>query len=161
MDVQQAPQFTLEHVEGHPVSLSDFRGRTVVIAFFGRNSADQMGAAVDNLRIHYDAQQLPILVVSDMGGIPRGPHSRQEAAEAQLQGGCRVRDGAAAGRGPAVPPGHELVFVLPDWDGTVASSFGLAEVDRDAALVLIDAEGNVRGYGRGDQAAEQIMALFG
>ena len=40
-------------------------------------------------------------------------------------------------------------------------SFGLAEVDRDAALVLIDAEGNVRGYGRGDQAAEQIMALFG
>ena len=162
MDVQQAPQFTLEHIEGHPVSLSDFRGRTVVIALFGRNSADQMGAAVDNLRTHYDAQQLPILVVSDMGGIPRAariPVRKQlkrnykeavESATAQLQ---------AAGQ--PVPPGHELVFVLPDWDGTVARSFGLAEVGRDAALVLIDAEGNVRGYGRGDQAAEQIMALFG
>ena len=31
MHVQQAPQFTLEHIEGHPVSLSDYRGRTVVV----------------------------------------------------------------------------------------------------------------------------------
>ena len=97
MDVQQAPQFTLEHIEGHPVSLSDFRGRTVVIALFGRNSADQMGAAVDHLRRHYDPQQLPILVVSDMGGIPRAariPVRKQlkknykeavESATAQLQ----------------------------------------------------------------------------
>ena len=162
MHVQQAPQFTLEHIEGHPVSLSDYRGRTVVVVLSGRNSAEQMIAGMNTLRTHYDAEQLPIIAVGDMAGLPRAARAlvkRQlkrrykdaaEAAAAQLQ---------AAGK--PVPPAPELVIMLPDWEGTVANSFGLAEVERDAAMVLIDPEGNVRGYGRGDQAAQQIMALFG
>ena len=138
MHVQQAPQFTLEHIEGHPVSLSDYRGRTVVVVLSGRNSAEQMIAGMNTLRTHYDAEQLPIIAVGDMAGLPRAARA---LVKRQLK--RRYKDAVEA------------------WEGTVANSFGLAEVERDAAMVLIDPEGNVRGYGRGDQAAEQIMALFG
>jgi cytochrome oxidase Cu insertion factor (SCO1/SenC/PrrC family) len=162
MHVQQAPQFTLEHIDGHPVSLSQYRGRTVVVALAGRGSADQMSAAIEGLRRHYDPQQLPIFSITDMSGMPRAARpmvkrklkgiykENVEETTAQLQ---------AAGK--PVAPGPELVIMLPDWQGTVASSFGLTDVDKEAAMVLIDAEGNMRGYGRGNQAAEQIMALFG
>jgi hypothetical protein len=162
MHVQQAPQFTPEHIEGHQVSLSDFRGRTVVVALSGRESADQMIAGMNALRAYYDPEQLPIIAVGSMAGLPRAARvvvKRQlkrrykegvEAATAQMQ---------AAGK--AVPPERELVIMLPDWEGTVKSGFGLTEADKDVVMVLVDSEGNIRGYGRGDQAAQQIMALFG
>ena len=102
MHVQQAPQFTLEHIEGHPVSLSDYRGRTVVVVLSGRNSAEQMIAGMNTLRTHYDAEQLPIIAVGDMAGLPaRRPRSCEEAAKTQVQGRRRGRGGPAAGRGEA------------------------------------------------------------
>ena len=161
MEVQPAPDFTLEHIEGHSVSLRDFRGRPTVIAFSGRDNAEEMAQGITELRRHYDHDQLPILAVADMGGIPRparaiarhqlkkGYNDAVQTASAELQ---------AAGK--PVPPGPQLVIMLPDWSGEVASSFGVTDVAQQSAMVLVDAEGQVRGYGRGAQSAQQVLALF-
>jgi hypothetical protein len=161
MAVQPAPQFTLEHIEGHPVSLSDFRGRTVVVALSGRHSAQEMAQGIGELRRHYDHEQLPILAVAEMGGIPR---PAQAIAKRKLKSGYKdavktASEGLQAA-GKPVPPGSELVIMLPDWSGELASGFGIADVDREAAMVLVDPEGNVLGHGRGAAAAQQIRTLL-
>jgi cytochrome oxidase Cu insertion factor (SCO1/SenC/PrrC family) len=162
VNVQPAPQFTLDHVEGHPVSLSDYRGRTVVVAMSDRHSAEEMVAGIDALRAHYDHDQLPILAVADMKGIPR---PARVMAKKQMKKGFQEAVEKESTRlqaaGKQVPEGSQLVVMLPDWDGQVADSFGIADTDQASAFVLIDTEGNVRGYGRGAEAPQQIMGLFG
>ena len=161
MEVQQAPQFTLEHIEGHSVSLSDFRGRPVVVAFSGRDNAEEMASGITELRRHYDHDQLPILAVADMGGIPR---PARVIAKHQLKKGyddaVQTASAELQAAGKPVPPGPQLVIMLPDWSGDVAGSFGIGDVSQQSAMVLVDAEGNVRGYGTGAQSAQQILALF-
>ena len=162
MNVQPAPQFTLEHIEGNPVSLSDYRGRSVVVAFSGRETAEEMASGIKVLRQSYDHDQLPILAVADMGGIPR---PARPIARKQLKKGYNDAVAEASAElqaaGRPIPPGPQLIVMLPDWDGSVASSFGITDADKRAAMVLIDADGNVRGYGAGPEAAQQILALFG
>lgn len=162
MNTQPAPQFTLDHVEGHPVSLGDYRGRTVVVAMSDRHTAEQMVAGIDALRAQYDPEQLPIIAVADMKGIPR---PARVMARKQMKKGFQEAVEKESTRlqaaGKAVPPASQLVVMLPDWDGQVADSFGVTDTDQASAFVLIDADGNVRGWGRGDEAAQQIMGLFG
>jgi hypothetical protein len=159
VNVQQAPDFTLEHIEGDPVSLSNYRGRAVVVAFSGRETADEMAGGIKELRRSYDHEQLPILAVADMGGIPR---PARVIAKKQLKSGYNdaVKEASSElqAAGKPVPPGPELIVMLPDWDGSVASSFGVTDADKQSAMVLIDGDGNVRGQGRGPQAAQQILA---
>jgi len=161
VNAQAIPQFTLEHIEGHAVSLSDFRGQTVVVAVSDKNTADEMVHGIDALRSHYDPDQLQILAVADMGGIPR---PARMIAKKQMKKGFAEAVEKESGRlqaaGKPVPPASQLVVMLPDWDGVVANSFGISDTDQASAFILIDADGNVRGYGRGTEAAKQIMELF-
>jgi hypothetical protein len=156
-----APDFTLEHIEGHSVSLSDYRGKTVIVALSGRHSAEDMAAGIKALRAKYDPAQLPILAVADLGGIPR---PARVIAKRQLKSGYNdaVKEATAdlEAAGKPVPPAPELVVMLPDWEGSVASGFGVGEVEDEYVMLLIDGERNVRGQGRGTQAAQQILALF-
>ena len=50
---EQAPDFTLEHVLGHHVSLSDYRGRWVVVVFGGTRSAAQLKDGLMTIRGRY------------------------------------------------------------------------------------------------------------
>jgi cytochrome oxidase Cu insertion factor (SCO1/SenC/PrrC family) len=161
VNVQPAPDFTLEHIEGHSVSLSDYRGRLVVVALSGRHSAEQMLVGVKALRRSYDHEQLPVLAVAAMGNIPR-PARRIVKRKLKGHYDDAVKEASAdlQAQGKPVPPGSQLVVMLPDWEGNVASGFGIDDVEHEAFMVLIDADGNVVGYGRGAQAAEQILARF-
>ena len=51
--------------------------------------------------------------------------------------------------------------MLPDWQGQVAGAYGLSGVDRQAVAILVDGDGQIRGYGAGAQGGEQLLALFG
>jgi hypothetical protein len=161
VNAQPAPQFTLEHIEGHPVSLGDYAGRPVVVAFSGRDTAEQMARGINTLRDKYDHEQLPILAVADLGGIPR---PARVIAKKQLKNGyneaVKTASAALQAAGKPVPPGPQLVVMLPDWDGSVASGFGVTDADKECVMVLVDAEGNMRAQGRGEQAAEQISATL-
>jgi hypothetical protein len=163
MSAQQAPDFTLEHVKGHQVALSSYRGRPVVIVFSARDSSDQARSISSTIRDRYGADELPILTVLDLHSLPR---LVRPVARGQLNKGyeeaVRLATETAQAKGrpmPADPAQH--VVMLPDWDGKVTTSFGLSGIDQQAVAVLIDGEGNIRGYGAGAQGGQQVLALFG
>ena len=163
MSAQMAPNFTLQHIAGRNVSLSEFQGRTVVLVFSGRDSVEQAQHIGQTIRSRYDLYALPIVSVLDMHGIPR---MMQGMAKGRIKGGYEelVKHATtalqAAGKTMPADP-SQAIFMLPDWDGGVTKSFGLQAVDQQAVAVLIDGNGSIRGYGAGAQGGEQVLALFG
>ena len=161
MAAQQAPDFTLDHILGHPVSLSDYRGRPVVVTFGGRDSSEQVRQIARTIRGRFGDEELPMLSVLDLRGVPKLLHG---LVRNRLQHGYEqaVQEATAGMRalGRPVPPDiSSAIVMLPDWDGAVTQRFGLSGVDRQAVAVLIDGDGGIRGYGRGAQGGEQILAL--
>jgi AhpC/TSA family len=163
MSAQQAPNFTLPHITGRQVSLSDFRGRPVVVLFAGRDSNDQARQATQAIRGRYGPAELPLIAVIDLHTLPkliqgmakgRLQSSYQEAVQEMTQ--------YLQARGQQPPADmSQIVVMLPDWEGKTATNFGLSGVDKQAVMVLIDGDGYVRGYGAGAQAGEQVLSLFG
>lgn len=163
MSVQQAPQFSLQHIAGRPVSLADYRGRTVVVVFSGRDSSEQTKNMMRTLRAQYGPDQLPILTVLDLHALPK---LMQGMAKGQIQkayqGAVTEASAAAQSMGRPWPAdASQAIIMLPDWDGAVTKSYGLTDVNAQAVAVLVDGNGYIRGYGAGDQGGHQILALFG
>ena len=163
MTAQMAPNFTLQHIAGRNVSLSEFQGRTVVVVFSGRDSVEQAQKIGQTLRSRYDLYALPLISILDMHGIPR---MMQGLAKGRIQSGyeelVKTATTALQATGKALPADpSQAIIMLPDWDGSVTKSFGLQAVDQQAVAVLIDGNGYIRGYGAGAQGGEQVLALFG
>lgn len=164
MTAQQAPNFTLEHITGgYSISLSDFRGRTVVLLVAGRHSGDQAEQIATTLGRHYSPQQLPVISVLDMKGVPRMVQALakrdinkvyQQAVESATKGM------QAQGQAPPADMSR-VIIMLPDWQGQITTAYGLNNVDQQAVAVVIDGDGLIRGYGAGAQGGEQVLALFG
>jgi hypothetical protein len=158
---ESAPDFTLDHVLGHPVSMSDFSGRTVVVVFGGRDSAEQLKQAVRDIRAQHDPDSLPIVGISDLEAVPRPARilpkkqlkkAYEEAVEdltATLQ---------AAGK-PAPDDLSKAVIMLTDWEGEAVKGFGLSGVEQEAVAVVVGPDGKVLGAGLGAQAGQQVLAL--
>ena len=158
-----APNFNLTHIVGHPVALSDFRGKPVVLVFGGRDSTDQARQISRTIRSRYAGESLPIVSILDLSGIPKMMHG---LAKGRIQSGYQdvVNDVTAViqQQGQQMPADpSRIIIMLPDWDGKVTASYGLKGVDKQAVAVAIDGDGNIRGYGSGLQGGEQILALFG
>lgn len=160
--MQMAPDFTLQHIAGRNVSLSEFKGRTTVLVFSGRDSVDQARQIAQSIRARHDLYALPMASILDLHGVPRMFHGM---AKGQVQSGYdelvqRATSAlAAAGKQMPADP-SQAVIMLPDWDGAVTKSFGLQAVDKQAVAVLIDANGYILGYGAGAQAGDQVLALL-
>lgn len=163
MSAQMAPNFSLQHIAGRNVSLSEFQGRTIVVVFSGRDSVEQAQQIGQTIRSRYDLYALPLVSVLDMHGIPR---MMQGLAKGRIQSGyeelVKTATGALQAAGKPMPADpSQAIIMLPDWDGSVTRSFGLQAVDQQAVAVLIDGNGYIRGYGAGAQGGDQILALFG
>lgn len=162
MSAQVAPNFTLNHVVGHPVSLGDFRGRPVVLIFGGKESSEQSRQIARTIRSRYTGEQLPMVSILDMSSVPRlvQPIARGQIGKAYQEAvKDMTADQQAAGLPVPADPSREIIM-LPDWNGSVIKSFGLSGLDRQAVVVLVDGEGYIRGYGAGMQGGEQILGLF-
>lgn len=163
MSAQMAPNFTLQHVAGRNVTMSEFQGRTTVLIFSGRDSVDQARQMGQSIRSRYDIYALPIVSILDMHGIPR---MMQGMAKGRVQSGyeemLKVAASSLQAAGKPMPADPtQAVIMCPDWDGSVTKSFGLQAVDQQAVAVLVDGQGYIRGYGAGAQGGDQILALFG
>jgi hypothetical protein len=103
-----------------------------------------------------------VLSIAEMRGVPR---PARVVAKRSLKGSYNDSVKTASRRfqqaGQRVPPGKELVIMLPDWEGSVSESFGVPVDAPEGTMLLVDADGSVRGQGRGSQAAQQIMAMLG
>jgi peroxiredoxin len=159
----QAPDFTLEHVLGHEVSLSDFRGRTVVVVFGSRDSSAQVEKGFKELRRAYGPEELPVLGVSDLRMAPQQARiiAKTQMKKAFDEAVSAVNElESAAGREPPADPSQAVVMLL-DWSGGVVDSFGLSAVDREAVGVIVDADGKVIGSGSGEALGEEVLAAVG
>ena len=61
MATQRAPDFTLDHVVRRPVSLADYRGRSVVVIFAGRDSGEQVRQIAWTIHARYGDEELPMI----------------------------------------------------------------------------------------------------
>lgn len=158
----EAPEFTLDHVLGHKVSLSDFRGRTVMAMFGGKESAPQMQGWTELIRGRYDPEELPILGVSNLQPVPRPARIIAKKLMKKAFDDV-VKDETeflrAAGKEPPEDPA-KLVVMLLDWTGDVTRSFGFDDVEHEAAGVVIDGDGRVLGHGTGADAGGELVALL-
>jgi hypothetical protein len=162
MSMQQAPDFTLDHVAGRKVSLSDYRGRPVVLMFNGRDSADEANQVGEAIRGIYGPDEVAMIGVPDMHGVPR---LMQGMAKGRLQSAYEksaktVSEGLKA-NGKTVPADlSQLVVIAPDWDGKVTSSYGLRGTDKQAVAIVLDATGAVRGRATGSTIGQQVLNLL-
>ena len=158
----QAPDFTLDHVLGHKVSLGDFRGRTVVVVFGGRESAPQLKQGIHTIRVKYHPDELPVIGVSDLRAAPR---AARIIVKSQLKKAFQeaVQDETAtlagAGKPPLGDPSKDVIMLM-DWSGEVVDGFGLSGVDQEAVGVALDGDGKILGSGSGGQLGEQILATL-
>ncbi|MFN3925831.1 MAG: peroxiredoxin [Pseudanabaenaceae cyanobacterium] len=58
-----APQFTAQDTNGNPVSLSDFRGKTVVLYFYPKDDTPGCTKEASSFRDHYQTYQEKGIVV--------------------------------------------------------------------------------------------------
>jgi hypothetical protein len=158
---EEAPDFTLDHVLGHSVSLSEFRGRTVVAVFGGRDSAEQVKQAVQTIRGVHDPDQLPVLSISDLEAVPRPARiipkqQLKKAFEEAVQDLSATLE--ASGKPPSDDPGKDVIMLM-DWKGEAVHGFGLSGVDQEAVAVVVDGNGRILGSGSGAQAGDEVLAL--
>lgn len=158
----EAPEFTLDHILGHSVSLSDFRGRTVVAMFVGKESAAQTDGWTEKIRAEYDPDEMPILGVSDLREVPRP--ARIIAKKMMKKAFDEVVEEEAQafrthGKEPPEDPG-KYVQMLLDWKGEVTGSFGIDDVSETAVGVVIDGDGRILAHGTGPAAGDDLFAAL-
>lgn len=157
-----APDFTLDHILGHSVSLSDYRGKRVVVVFGGRESAGQIEQGIGKIRQTYGPDEVTVIGVSDLRAAPRAARILVKSQLKKAYEGAvtsQEADLRAAGKEPGPDPAKDVIMVM-DWPGSVADEYGLSGVDAEAAAVVVDPDGNVIGSGTGAQLGEQVLAVL-
>jgi hypothetical protein len=157
-----APDFTLEHILGHEVSLSDYKGKRVVVTFGGRDSAGQIEQGISTMRKTYDPDELTIVSISDLRAAPRPARIIvKNQVKKAYEGAVKALDADLQSMGkPARQEPSKDVIMLLDWSGSVTDQFGLTGVDKEAAAVVVDGDGKVIGSGTGDELGPEILAVL-
>jgi hypothetical protein len=157
-----AGDFTLEHVLGHKVSLSDFHGRELVITFGGRESAEQVRQGIAAIRSRFGPDELPVISISDLRRVPRPARAIAKAMVKKAYEQAVKTQGAAleaAGKPPRETPSRDLIMLL-DWSGLVSDQFGISSADKEAAAIVVDADGKVRGSGSGGELGAATLRVL-
>lgn len=157
-----APDFTLDHVLGHAVSLHDYRGRKVVLTFGGRESAGQVIKGISTIRERYLPDDMPVIGISDLRAAPRPARILVKSQLKKAYQDALGHNAEGYKRAGKEPPedGSKDVVMLMDWSGEVVDEFGLRNVDQEAVAVVVDGDGNVIGSGTGDQLGPEVLAVL-
>lgn len=147
----EAPDFTLDHMLGHSVTLSQFRGKPAVVMFTRRDTSSQLRAAITTILRGYGSDRVAVLGIIDLRGAPR---PARMIIRGKLKKGYEesVADVKAQGLSGEI---HMLV----DWTGKVIDSFGVS-TENQAVGAALDAQGRILGWGSGEQMGQQILAIL-
>ena len=128
----RAPEFRLRDQDGKPVSMAQYKGRTVVMTFVYSTCEDTCPAQVQSIRGALDelGRDVPVLAVSVDPANDTRARARRFLLEQHVTGRMRFVLGSA----------RELA---PVWKG-----YGIApqrgELDHSAYVVVVDREGRQR-----------------
>jgi hypothetical protein len=166
MPIQQLPaqatDFTLDHVLGHSVTLSSFKGQPMILMFGGKDSADQLKNNVLAIRRGLGANQVQIVSVSDLRAAPRPARIivKKQLKKAYEEAVTEQRGALEAAGKPLPADPSKVIVMLMDWSGEVVDSFGLTGVDREAVGLVLDENQNIIGSGTGDGIADEMMSVL-
>ena len=128
----RAPEFRLRDQDGKPVSMAQYRGRTVVMTFVYSTCEDTCPAQVQSIRGALDklGRDVPVLAVSVDPRNDTRERARQFLLEQHVTGRVRFVLGSEA-------------QLAPVWKG-----YGIApqrgKLDHSAYVVLVDGDGRQR-----------------
>ena len=151
---QQAPPFKLKAVAtGRIFQPADHAGRPVLLIFVDHNTGRASQDVVVALRRKYpEYHLLPIALIVDARIVPR---LARGIAEGMMEKGFRE---AAAEIPKGYDPADHLIL-LPDWTGETVRAYGVGNVSREIALVLIGPDGRVAATYHGPDPARAALEL--
>jgi hypothetical protein len=147
----RAPDFTLAHVLGHTVSLSEFRGRPVVVVFGSRNTTEQIKPGILAIRRDFGQDQVAVCVILDLRSVPR---PARRILKGKLRKGYEEMTAEVASQGL-----DGRINMLTDFSGEVVGAYGV-NAGEQAVAVAIDPDGQIMGYGSGDHFGSQMLQLL-
>lgn len=166
MPIQQLPaqaqNFKLDHVLGHEVELSQFKGAPMVLLLGGKDSAPQLKNNVLAIRRGLGANQVQIASVSDLRAAPRPVRIivKKQMRKAYDEAVEEQRAALEAAGKPLPPDPSSVIVMLMDWDGSVVDSFGVSGVDKEAVGLILDADQNIIGSATGDGIADEVLRVL-
>jgi hypothetical protein len=140
---------------GREVTLNAI-GRPAVLLFHTQETAEQaaqVNLAVRQVEDYADPSQLLIANVVDLHAVPKLFRGFAENAMRDS-----YKQAASALPREANPADH--VLILPDWDGNVTKSVGLKDVNKDAGVAVLDADGHIVGVSQGKDASKTTLGFL-
>ncbi|MFZ5881084.1 MAG: phytoene desaturase family protein [Chloroflexota bacterium] len=134
----------------------DALGRPAVLLFHTQETAEQAAAVNSSLRAQSDYQSCDSLFIANVVDLRAVPKLFRGFAEKAMK---ESYDKAASSL-PAGARPEEYVLILPDWDGSVTNTIGLKEVNKNAGVVVLDANGGIMGTCQGDGLVAESLALL-
>lgn len=155
-----APQFTLDHITGTQMSLSEFRDKPVVLVFAGKSASEQ-AKGISKTVAQEMKGSVNLISILRLAGVPKmaRPLAKRDLKKVYEQAsGEAVADRQA--RGALVGDPARLVVMLCDWDGSVSQAYGITGADDEAVAVVVDQAGTIQTVVRGADAGRQVVAHF-
>jgi hypothetical protein len=152
------PQFsTTAAVSGREVSPASFKGKRAVLVLHGSKSTDAAKDVSKALRAKYKPSEVfsaSLVDLRSFGGLWK------KVAEAQVKSNyekmaTKVKE-AQPGEDPA-----DWVVICPDWDGSVGKALGVEDPDSNPTVIVVGADGKVKGTLQGPGLGEKALALLG
>ena len=152
---QPAPTFRLTAVvSGRVVGPSASDRRALVLLFHNQHTLDAVREVQRSVRERYPSpQEVLAASVTDLSHVPRLLHGVVETVLKRAY--SEASSYVPAGLDPA-----DYVVILPDWSGKVTKAFGVGNVDKEAALVVIDGRGMLVGGYQGMQPGRAAIEFL-
>jgi hypothetical protein len=155
----QAPDFTLEHIAGQRMSLSEFVGtKPVVLVFAGKPVAEQ-AEAINKVIGGVLLDDVQLISVMHVAGVPR---MARPLAKRSLRKTFEMaaKDAEADRRARGMPMGDpaRTIVMLLDWEGAVSELYGVSDPNREAMAILVGREGDIQAQAAGPEAGRRILS---
>ncbi|HUR25364.1 MAG TPA: hypothetical protein VM327_05035 [Candidatus Thermoplasmatota archaeon] len=152
------PQFSVPAaVSGREVSPAAFKGRRAVLVVHGSKSTDAAKDVSKALRAKHKPSEVFSASIVDLrafGGLWK------KVAEAQVKSNYEKMAGKVKEAQPGEDPA-DWVVICPDWDGSVGQSLGVEDPDANPTVIVVAADGKVKGVLQGTGLGEKTLALLG
>ena len=150
------PFTTTAAVSGREVNPQTFKGRRAVLVLHGSKSTDVAKDVSKALRAKYKPDEVfsaSLVDLRSFGGLWK------KVAEAQVKANYEKMAGKVKEANPGEDPA-DWVVICPDWDGSVGKTLGVEDPDATPTVIVVGADGKVRGALQGAGLGDKTLALL-
>ena len=153
----QLQNFTLEHVDGGPISLSEFLGRPMVLVIADKGTGPQAAEISKTVgsQLKETVTVVSVMHLTDAPKLAR-PLVKRDLKKVYDQA---LSEASADRQARGLPLGDptRAVVMLADWDGVVAKTLGV-DPSTQAVAILVGPDGSIQGQVSGAGAGQQIVS---